>query len=220
MKITRMKPAIYHIHFADQIDMTASFLRIQEHYEGVYFRNKYFNWSDYVEWYVRHYKKPFEYLTEYGGHNVPGNYVKEFYLGFAPAGLSSKEDKLFTKLRKLGINLEKDEDYYLIGTCGNIADLQAYMAHEVAHAYFYLIPEYKRAILKVVRKYKLLSFRKKLLIDYDKSVLPDEIHAYALTGLESYYPGRICDLPKQLRDLRKELKQLRRQLVKQGVLPC
>ncbi len=220
MKITKMDPAIYHIHFDDQIDMSTSFMRLQDFYEGVYFRNKYFQWADYVEWHVRHYKRPFDYLTAYGGFNAPGNYVREFYQEFSCAGLTDKEDELFKKLRKAGINLETDVNYYLICTCGNIENLQGYMAHELAHAYFYLIPEYKRAMLRVVKKYKLIAFRKALLKDYNKSVVNDEIHAYTLTGLEAYYSGRICDLPKQLRDLRKELKSTQKQLIKQGVVPC
>jgi hypothetical protein len=83
-----------------------------------------------------------------------------------------------------------------------------------------LIPEYKDAILKVMEQYPCRQFRNKLRagrdINYNKSVIDDEIQAYALTGFEPYYECKISELPLELQSLRKDLKKVERKFIKKG----
>lgn len=187
-------------------------LRLQEHYECPEFRNQYFTWDEYVEWYVKYHETNFDYLDENAGYNVPGNFVSRFYCKFADYDFTQKEGYLFSKLVKY-INIH-ESDYYIIATADNVGDLEGYMAHEVRHAMFYLIPAYRDGILKIVRRYKVKRLRKALLdYGYHKAVVEDEIQAYVLTGLDDFAPR---PLTLEIKSLRKELRKVEQKFITKG----
>jgi hypothetical protein len=201
---------------------------MQEFYESPKFRNKFFTIDDYIDWWCRHGKdKPFDYMHEIAGYNIPGNYVVEWVRKFYIEGdtVSTREMAVLEKLVDLGLldweDLNRNKnvtDFYIIGTYKGIA--RSYLAHEIRHALFYLIPEYKDAILKVVRRHPCRQFRGRLLndkeVNYSKAVLEDEIHAYALTGFDPYYTCNISELPRDLQALRKDLKKVEKQFIRKG----
>lgn len=223
-KINRIKPLrLWHVLFDKQTDMTLSFLRVQEYYESPKFRNKQFHLDDYVQWYSEKYKKPFDYHLEIGAHNIPGYKFEQFMIAHEDQNmLSTKEAKVLNCLwEEIEVHVCTGEDFYIIATCKDIPDRKGYFEHEFRHGLFYLLPEYKRDIMTVLRKYatnrEVKKFRNLLSKDYGANVLDDEVHAYALTSYNPYNEAkRIKDLPKGLRALRNNLKEIERKYYRNG----
>ncbi len=232
MTAKQIKPIrLFHFEFKDHIEACLSMVRMQEFYESPKFRNKFFTIDDYINWWCRQGKdKSFDYMNEVAGYNIPGDkvvrWIKEFYFDTG-YDVSDRELAVLNKLESLGVidweamNRGKNPtDFYIIGTCKGISNPEGYLAHEIRHAMFYLIPEYRDGMMEVIGRFPCNQFRKKLLNDkdvsYHKSVINDEVHAYALTGYDPYYECKIGKLPKELQNIRKELKKVERQFIKKG----
>lgn len=220
-KIIKPLPLL-HVSFHNQIDMTLSFLRVQEYYESPKFRNRVFELEQYIEWYSNRNSKPraFDYITQVGGTNVPGNVFRRWQQKTSEQSkFSPKELCLINEVNNyFG---ENSEHFYLIGTSECMSSDTSYLAHELRHAMFHLIPEYRSDILGELKNFRLRGLRKKLLgnkndAGYHPSVIDDEIHAYLLTGLSPYYDCKISDLPKEIQLARKALKTVERKFIKKG----
>jgi hypothetical protein len=88
---------IHLLTFDNQIDLTSTFLRFQEHYESPFFKGKYFTLDEFKEWYIKtspNGKKSgkFTYYTDWGGFNIPSYILKPFYNGaFNPLSENEKQ---------------------------------------------------------------------------------------------------------------------------------
>ena len=223
-KIKRIKPLrLWHVIFEKQTDMTLSFLRVQEYCESPKFRNKQFDLDEYIQWYSEKYKQAFDYHIQVGAHNIPGDKFEEFMIAHEDDNmLSVKERKILNRLwDKIGSTVFVEETFYIIATCKNLPDHNGYFDHEFRHGLFYLLPEYRRDILAVLKKYTtnrdVKKFRNALAKDYGTNVLYDEVHAYALTSYNPYNEAkRIRDLPKGLQALRSDLKEVEKKYYKNG----
>ncbi len=217
-KIKKIKPLkLWHVLFDKQIDMALSFLRIQEYCESPKFKGKDFELDEYIQWYSEKYKGPFDYHLEVGAHNIPGNAFDAFMCTYGP-DLSNKESEVLDELWDM-IDAD-DEPYYVIATCKSLPDHKGYFDHEFRHGLFYLLDDYRCDILTVLKKYEtnrdVKKFRNALSKDYDKKVLNDEVHAYALTSYNPYNRSIISKLPKGLSALRKELKTIEKKYYLKG----
>jgi hypothetical protein len=174
---------------------------VQEHYESSRFRNKVFTLDEYKEWYAARFGA-FTYYQDWSGFNVPSSALAPFYAGrFDP--LQRREQRLLRLFRG------EREPFYVIGICSD-ADLK----HEIAHALFYMRPDYRRAVKTAMRGYDTSGLRKRLAsMGYHRHVLTDEVHAYLVAPAGSFSAGRagLAPLQRTLREIfRRYAKQLRR----------
>ena len=192
IKKKRFMKNIYIVHFDTQRNMAETFLRFQEHYESPEFMNKFFTRQEFKEWYIQNSPKgkktgKFSYHKDWDGFNLPSSTLIHFKKGkFNP--LTEKEKKLLSLFKNI------KGDFYIIAYHGGGHHL---LGHELAHALFYTNKEYKKKVLKILKKYNLKKIKKELSSagGYEKHVIEDEIQAYAVSlsyELKS-------DIPKEMR---------------------
>ena len=101
------------------------------------------------------------------------------------------------KIDKFIRNYQQSDKYYLIGTLENADSV---LNHELAHAYFYLYPKYKKEMLSLVDKLSKKTYRTTTSwfkdIGYTEKVYKDELQAYISTDLYFY---KIYNVSKKLK---------------------
>jgi hypothetical protein len=186
IKKKRFMKGIYLVQFSSQKDMAETFLRFQEHYESPKFMGEIFTHKQFEKWYTQ-IKGKFSYYEDWDGFNIPSSALEPFKKGkFNP--LTKNEKKLLSLFKNIKGN------FYIIAFHGGGHHL---LGHELAHALYYTNKEYKKKVLKIIKKYNLRKIRKELLSigGYSKRVIEDEIQAYAVSlnyELKS-------EMPKELR---------------------
>jgi hypothetical protein len=197
-KIIRSKVAagIYLLRFKTQYELTATFLRVQEHYESPRFHGRIFSLEQYMDWYAAE-KGNFTYYQDWAGFNVPSTAFQPFYDGkFDP--LSEKEKRL---LRLFG-NLRKK--FYVIGIYDSGAKHS--LTHELAHALYFTDAAYREAVRKEIRAYNTSALAKQIAkAGYANHVIPDEMQAYLVQ------PSAKIGSSRSLAPLRRKLRALFRQ---------
>lgn len=177
MKVELISEGIYHIRAENRYQLTSTFMRMQEFYESPKFRGKVFGIEEYMDWYASEYGN-FTYTSDWSGFNVPGNIVRKFFELFWD-DLFEKEHSLYELIEK---QVEGKEKFYLIGTFedGAVVD------HELAHAFFYLDPVYKRRATKLVTElgsdFRDVVFKNLVEQGYHEKVFVDEAQAYLSTS--------------------------------------
>jgi hypothetical protein len=180
---------IHLLTFDNQIDMTSTFLRFQEHYESPFFKGKYFTLDEFKEWYIKtspNGKKSgkFTYYTDWGGFNIPSYILKPFFNGaFNP--LSENEKQFLSYFEN------NESDFYIIGITKQTTSSQSAIVHETAHGLFYLNESYRKEIEQIISAYDVYKFNEKLIdMGYHQDVLVDEIQAYCIDStfdMEQYF---------------------------------
>jgi hypothetical protein len=176
LKCTEIYPRLILVQNSSQYLLASTFMRLQEFYESPYkcIKRRHFGWELLLDKYTK--KRKFTYCDDYSGFNVPGNVVNQFFTLFK-SELTSKEVILFETI--LPFITKYNDAFYLIG-CYRKADIK----HETAHGLYYLIPEYKKEMLVLIKSFnpsyitKLKQGLKKQ--GYGKSEFLDEIQAYAI----------------------------------------
>lgn len=195
MKIEKRKigEGVYLLRFQTQYEMTATFLRVQEHYESPRFHGQIFDLEEYMDWYAAE-NGNFTYYEDWSGFNVPSTALEPFYEGkFDP--LSRKERQLLSLFR--GVR----KPYYVIGVYGRGADS---LKHEAAHALFFVDQEYRKQVLESMRDYDASGLARKIeKSGYARHVLPDETQAYLIAPSSGLGRGF-----KALEPLRRKLRAL------------
>jgi hypothetical protein len=194
VKKSKIADKIFLVRTKTQYELTATFLRFQEHYESPKFHGKIFSLETYMDWYAKTYGN-FTYYSDWSGFNLPSSTFKAFYDGkFDP--LSEKE-QAFLRLFE-----NETGSFYVIGVYG---DGDGALIHEKAHALFSVDDEYKKQSLKLIRKFDTDDLRETLLQEgYTKHVLDDEVQAYMVEGLKSVTDQRFKILRKEMKSLYKE----------------
>ncbi len=232
LEVKQINPLrIFHVVAPTQYDLCITFVRLQEFYESPNekFRGNVFTLEQYMDWYSKTYGNGvFTYTNDWRGFNIPGHVVTSFFRllsrrrrcrrSRAYQHFREKEHELADKLyAKFGINVfpflrnKKEEPYYLIGTTKNIES--HILDHEVRHAWFYLVEEYREIIERLVNHFKLKSLRKTLYkIGYNESVIVDEIQAYVLTGLRKEMKETT-----EIKTLRNSLKKVENWMIKEKI---
>lgn len=190
MKINEVADDVYHITTETQYELTSTFMRVQEFYESPFrdIRGHFFTHEQYMDTHVNSSKRSgtedakFTYLEDWAGFNVPGNVFNNFLGKFPKRKLWKKEQNLIDLVRTKTKN--KTNKFYVIGTCAD--EPTSTINHELSHAWFYLDPNYKRTMLKLVRKLPEAAkqqLKQYLQNDgYTSKVINDEIVAYLSTN--------------------------------------
>lgn len=166
---------LFHLKFQNQRDMTKTMLRFQEHYESPNkeFTKRGFTLEEYKEWYKKSQKKDqFTYYTDWSGFNLPCYVLNTFYNGEFKRLSQDEQDVLncFYPIHKAGVK------FYIIATYD-----ESDLAHEKAHGLYYLEPEYRKAVKRIIssKKKQLTEFIKELkTMGYSDELIDDELHAY------------------------------------------
>lgn len=190
MKITKILPDVLHIDF-DRIWYMSKYLgRMQEYAEHPKFYKKVFTTSR-VKKYYRNLKEHFR--TSSYGFNIPGWAFKAFWdKKFTP---TESESEMLKVLESHGYGPDSLL-FYVIASAGESAVKESLSAmdHEIAHALFYICPDYKNEILMVMARYPEEVERVRKVISewscYHPSVFEDECHAYLATESVSRLQGR------------------------------
>lgn len=182
--IKEVKPGIFLFQFNHHYDMCMYFLRYQEFYESPSpkYRGKPFLILDFMKWYSLKYGDgAFTYPEDWNGFNIPGDTIKKVHdLGITDKNIYDYEMWLAWKECNTKANGKK---FYIIGVVrGNKA-----LNHEIAHGLFYLHPEYKREMKRLVKELPT-NLRKNInntlkKLGYTPKVYVDEAQAYMATGL-------------------------------------
>jgi len=144
-------------------------------------KEQYFTVEQYMDRYAKEYGN-FTYFSDWAGFNVPGKVISKFWNTFCRY-FSKKEHELFYHIDRNVKEWYKDDNFYVIATYDK-EDL----AHELAHGYYYLLPEYANAVRDLYNKFKKKrSFNNALLRKgYSKPFLMDETQAYLATDNIQY----------------------------------
>ena len=194
-------PGVVCLRFENQYETTSTFMRLQEFYEspidGV--RGTFFTVETFMDRYAEQ-KGNFTYTFDWGGFNVPGHVVNEFFSLF-------QHDLLEKELHLLNIIRENPlpERYYVVAIYGEDC-----FDHEMAHALYYLKSDYKERVDSLVESIpkKTRNKLQQWLVKrgYSEPQLVDEINAYIgasdLKELHERFNGKMCDQLKFLQPLR------------------
>lgn len=203
MKIKRIGKNIFHLKFRNQYDITSTLLRFQEHYESPKFRNKIFTLEEFMDWYAKK-NGNFTYYEEWNGFNIPSYVLKPFLEGkFNPL---TKKEKAFLRLFQ-----NKKGKFYIIGTHGKSQKL---LKHEIAHALFYVSPEYKKEMINCLDKLGSKQIEKQILeLGYCRQVLRDEAQAYLIENSKKIKMPENPKAERIRRKMKKIFKKYREKLI-------
>lgn len=153
------------------------FVRVEEHYDCSEFKGKIFTLDEFKKWYSDGDDNNFTYYDDWYGFNVPDHAIKSFLDGkFNP--MSIEEEWLMNNIRD---SVDLSRPYYIVGYAKKESSTKK---HELAHALYYLCPEYRKEADEIVSSipsdqiFTLHNFLEDRY--YDKSVFPDEMQAYLL----------------------------------------
>jgi hypothetical protein len=200
-QLKKMRKGVYMLSFTNHIDLCYSFMRYQEFYESTNprFYGKTFTWAEYIRWYTITNKKEgsnphaFYYASDWSGFNHPVEVIGKVH----DLGISDPNhyDDIMYGIYKM-IMTECDKAYLIGAVPGTSTE-----KHELTHAAFYLLPEYKNKVVSAIQKthnasQKYLNDRRKLIegmtdvlfkMGYATSSIVDEINAFATTGDHKFF---------------------------------
>lgn len=212
-EIKEIKPRIFLFEFTDNYDMCMHFLRYQEFYESPSsrFRGKSFDIFEFMRWYSKKYGKgSFTYPNDWDGFNIPGDTIKKvFDLGILCKTIYDYEMLMAWRECNTAAN---GETFYIIGVKKGTDAL----SHEVAHGLFYLHPEYKKQMTKLVRALdpnirKTINAGLKKL-GYTPKVYIDETQAYMATGLNPAFGSNLKQWPEERKVFRDFFKKFSKEV--------
>ena len=179
IELTKINSYVYHVRFETRYDLTSTLLRFEEYFESPEFSGKVFTLAQFKKWYMKtQNKKRFTYYEDWTGYNVPSKDLKPFYEGkFNP--LSNKEQQFLDLFRNV------KGEFYIIGTFMRDRTEKETINHEVTHASFSMVPEYRK-VIKNYFKDKDVEELSAFLIKkgYSKKQLIDEMNAYLSNDLK------------------------------------
>lgn len=182
--LKQIKSNIYILTSKNRFDIAMHFLRLQESYENSNpkFRRKTFDLLEFIEDYAKNYGKgSFSYAVDFAGFNLTDDVFRAVYKAdFALNKYDKRMMEVYHEIQKHN----GEGKFTIMGILDGDKDT---FRHELAHAYWYLKPSYKREMKKLLKE---LSMSTKNSIEstlakhmYRSSVFPDETQAYMSTGL-------------------------------------
>ncbi len=211
--IKEVKPGIFLFEFNHHYDMCMYFLRYQEFYESASpkFRGKSFQIFDFMKWYSLKYGKgAFTYPDDWNGFNIPGNIIFDMWNQHLIPDKNIYDYEMYEAWKECN-HRAQGKKFYIIGVVrGNKA-----LSHEIAHGLFYLHPEYKREMSKLVRALdpkirKCINEALKKL-GYTPKVYVDETQAYMSTGLTEAF-GKADQWATERKSFQEYLKKFLRKI--------
>ena len=202
---------VYLLQFDNQYELNMHFLRLQEFYESVnqQFRGKQFKILDYMQWYSVERagcKGYFSYPDDWAGFNIPSHVFEDLYVKSTPQDMNDYDIHMIEVYETLK-HIEDTCQFYVIGSLY----LNQVFEHEIAHALFYIKPDYRREQLSNVSNLPegvAAELRKTLMTEgYIEDVVDDEIQAYLSTGIGGSIYAKLIDLgyenSRRMKKLRK-----------------
>lgn len=175
-----LQPGVFYLLFKDRIELAKTMLRFQEHFESPMYRGKVFSKKEFEAWYRQKKNGKFDYYDFWGdGFNIPSHVLNAFYSGEFK-NLTAKEKLILNAFRN-----RRHTKFYVIATAKN-SETKTF-EHEIAHALYYLNPEYRAEIEQVLNSIDIRpveKFLKEFYGDYHDSVLRDEAHAWLMNNSE------------------------------------
>lgn len=205
MKMKRVAKGIYFFKFKNQYESTFTMMRLQEYYESplAALRGKALRLEKFMDVYAKKYGN-FTYFTDWAGFNVPDYAVRGFEQAYYSLDMTDKEFMLLESISRI-----EDDKYYIIASHTDDA-----YNHEVAHAFYYLRPQYKKdvdALIDSLPASDLKLLKKDLLrMGYSdkKAIIYDETQAYLATSNNKYFLKWFKrDLPSYYKRFVKRFKQ-------------
>jgi hypothetical protein len=184
-ELIEVQPNIFLFKAKNQFVMNRTFMRLQEFYESPFrfIRGKKFDHMDFIDEYG-HNNGEFDCFTNIYGTNVPDKTIRAFYDLYGD-DIDKHEKTLYDVLCKAdAFNRDK---FYLIG-CFEEESIENknVLDHELAHAYYYMHPEYKKTVNRLVRSIPTKEFNHYRDVmkqsGYWSGVYLDEIQAYLATN--------------------------------------
>lgn len=168
------------IHGENRYAISDMFMRLSEYYEGESdeLRGKIFTYEQCQDIFAKENNNRFEYHSSYDGFNVPSNSCINFFNTFN--NFTEKEKFIKAAISK---HVTSDKPFYLLGLHLHAAAME----HELAHAYWYLYPEYKENMSEFITETFDFDFIQGMSIrlkemGYADEVIDDEIQAYICTS--------------------------------------
>jgi len=192
MELKQVREGIYLVLFKDQLAMTSTLLRFQEHYESPKYRGQIFSLEEFKAWYTEK-TGGWTYYTDWGGFNFPCSVLEPFYEGKFP-DLSEQEHQLLAMVSQL------PKPFYLIAVPGQ-ADIET-LRHEIAHGLWTTNPDYRAEQVSLMEGHQLGPVIRSMLYgSYHTAVWLDECHAYLTTEYDRMRKDEAGESIERLRDI-------------------
>lgn len=175
-----MNLPVYYFKYKTRREMCLAWGRIVENFETTELKNKVLSRDD-----IRKHWKPIihdDYFDYWDGFNITNKDIQSFvdvYRGLLITGaMYCEELTIWSKIpnpkKKYSIITAIDDSTFM---------------HELAHALFYLIPDYKRKQLKILKDYdtEALENNLKREMGYEDKSIKDEALAHIIEGDEKYF---------------------------------
>lgn len=184
VEVTIVRPQIVYLAFPCKKELTFTMCRVQEFYESCHLplNGTHFSWETFIDIFT----KPdgeFDYFSFWSGFNVPSSaYLEFFYPGYElnERYFSKRERALDKTVRQ---HVDANQPFYVIATVKGDAGV---VAHEVAHAFYFVDEEYRRQARELVNaldnNVRNQMSRKLTELGYAPGVVTDEINAYLATS--------------------------------------
>lgn len=166
---------VFLVESARQLELAATFVRFQEHYESPRFRGRVFTLQQFIDWHAAE-RGEFTYFQDWSGFNIPSWVLEPFFAGlFDP--LEERERRLLELFRG------QSSPFYVIGVVGDGASVdRATLEHELAHGLYSTCAPYRRDVRACLNGEDTDALERELVaLGYCAQVLQDEVHAYLLT---------------------------------------
>ena len=170
------------LEFNTQKDLALAFCRVEEYYEGnPKVNRKYLTMEQFIDAFMEPNGK-LDYFHFWSGFNIPGN----VYMEWANKNCADRTKWELALAEAICRNLDLSKPFYVIG--GKKGDMEV-IDHEIAHALYYMNPDYKTEMVKLTsdlskelpKEYKkMVTGLKKM--GYGENVIRDEIQAYLSTS--------------------------------------
>jgi hypothetical protein len=214
--VEQIYPKIFLVGIENSYDLAMTFCRVQEFYESPYkeIRGKNFTITELQRIYsMRREDGCFTYPIDWAGFNVPSSVIDNLYQSdLRIKDINEYDDTFQDIIVEIENRLNPDEKYYVIGSDPLS---KTTIDHEVAHAFYYLYPSYKRDVTRVIDKIpiKILNKFNNALYElgYSSKVLKDEIQAYLLTDLDIINESLNKKENKIINQLSKEINEINKQ---------
>ena len=178
IEVSETIPRVVLLKFDTQYEITSTMMMLQEYYESPYdeIYRKPVIYEDYMDVYAK-YNGNFTYFTDWSGFNVPANVAKKYFKAkYMDSHVWKKEQQLFYIFDEY---YKKYKNKFYIIAVYKDGDIN----HELAHGLYYLYPEYKRGVDKLINlKNNYFIGKRKWLLEkgYREEFIMDELQAYFL----------------------------------------
>ena len=174
MKLTQIKPRVYHTVFEDVYTLCMTILRIHEHSENPVFKNKTFTYEQYMDWYSKeHGHGHFSFDRDYLGFSINSPSFRHFVKNFPKKDWTDKEKKYIEEVIRLvgKEDFSRNKRFCIINSFEKRKS--TVFRHELTHALYYVDYNYRQEVDKFFKSLKP-DFKKKVTEIVKNDGYPDD----------------------------------------------